>query len=141
MRRSTSRCSGVRVFRTGKVKVRLVFFGPEHLNTSTPEHLTMIYLDHATTTPLHPDARRAMEPFLAQSFGNPSSLHAAGQEARRALDAARDDVACRLGVASEDVVFPSGGTEADKLALIGVFLLSRHRPRIITVATEHHAVL
>src|SRR5205085_6164853 len=101
----------------------------------------MIYLDHAATTPLHPEARLAMEPFLTATFGNPSSLHAAGQEARRAVDAARDRIASCLGIRSEDVVFTSGGTEADNLALLGTFLANRERTHFITVATEHHAVL
>jgi cysteine desulfurase len=101
----------------------------------------MIYLDHAATTPLHPEARHAMEPFLNESFGNPSSLHVAGQEARRAIDDARDRMAASLGVLAEEVIFTSGGTEADNLALAGVFLANRERPHIVTVATEHHAVL
>src|SRR5438477_10751135 len=101
----------------------------------------MIYLDHAATTPLHPEARLAMEPLLTATFGNPSSLHTAGQEARRAVDAARDQIAASIGVRSEEVVFTSGGTEADNLALLGVFLANRERPHIVTVATEHHAVL
>lgn len=102
----------------------------------------MIYLDHAATTPLHPEARRAMEPFLGLTYGNPSSLHAAGQEARRAVDAARDRIAAALGARAEEVLFTSGGTEADNLALAGVFLARRsQRPHLVTVATEHHAVL
>ena len=102
----------------------------------------MIYLDHAATTPLHPEARRAMEPFLAAAFGNPSSVHAVGQEARRAVDDARDRIAAALGFLSEEVVFTSGGTEADNLAVMGAFLADRERrPHLITVATEHHAVL
>jgi cysteine desulfurase len=102
----------------------------------------MTYLDHAATTPLRPEAREAMEPFLGEVYGNPSSLHAAGQEARRALDDARDRVAAALGARAEEVVFTSGGTEADNLALIGRFLAERERrPHLVTVATEHHAVL
>ena len=102
----------------------------------------MIYLDHAATTPLHPEARRAMEPFLAGEYGNPSSLHAAGQEAHRALDAARDGIAAALGARAEEVIFTSGGTEANNLALTGVFLAERpRRPHLVTVATEHHAIL
>jgi cysteine desulfurase len=102
----------------------------------------MIYLDHAATTPLHPEALRAMEPYLRATFGNPSSLHAAGQEARRAVDAARDRIAATLGTGPEEVIFTSGGTEADNLALSGVFLADRERrPHLITAATEHHAVL
>jgi cysteine desulfurase len=102
----------------------------------------MIYLDHAATTPLHPEARRAMEPFLTQQFGNPSSLHHAGQEARRALDDARDRLAAALGARAEEVIFTSGGTEANNLALTGTFLAERERrPHLITTATEHHSVL
>jgi cysteine desulfurase len=102
----------------------------------------MIYLDHAATTPLHPEARRAMEPFHGEVYGNPSSLHAAGQAARRALDDARDGVAVALGARSEEVVFTSGGTEANNLALVGGFLAEREqRPHLVTVTTEHHAVL
>jgi cysteine desulfurase len=102
----------------------------------------MIYLDHAATTPLRPEAREAMEPFLGGVYGNPSSLHAVGQEARRALDDARDRVAAALGARAEEVVFTSGGTEADNMALVGRFLTERERrPHLVTVATEHHAVL
>src|SRR5436190_22179379 len=102
----------------------------------------MIYLDHAATTPLRPEARQAMEPFLGQVYGNPSSLHTAGQEARRALDDARDRLAAALGARAEEVIFTSGGTEANNLALTGTFLAIRDRfPHLITVATEHHSVL
>jgi cysteine desulfurase len=102
----------------------------------------MIYLDHAATTPLHPEARRAMEPFLGEVYGNPSSLHAAGQAARRALDDARDRVALALEARVEEIVFTSGGTEANNLALVGAFLAVREqRPHLLTVGTEHHAVL
>jgi cysteine desulfurase len=102
----------------------------------------MIYLDHAATTPLCPEARQAMEPLLDGTFGNPSSLHSAGQEARQALDEARDRTAAAVGARAEEVVFTSGGTEANNLALTGVFLAQRaRRPHLITVATEHHAVL
>ncbi len=102
----------------------------------------MIYLDHAATTPLLPEARKAMTPFLEALYGNPSSLHAAGQAARQALDDARDEIAAALGARAEEVVFTSGGTEADNLALVGLFMAQRdRRPHLITVATEHHAVL
>src|SRR5205823_296744 len=95
--------------------------------TGTTWPPTMIYLDHAATTPLHTEARRAMEPFLAERYGNPSSLHGAGQDARRALDEARDRVAAALGARAEEVIFTSGGTEANNLALIGTFLSQRER--------------
>lgn len=83
-----------------------------------------------------------MAPFLAGEFGNPSSLHAPGQEVRRALDDARDRVAAALGARAEEVIFTSGGTEANNLALIGSFLAQRsRRPHLITAATEHHSIL
>jgi cysteine desulfurase len=102
----------------------------------------VIYLDHAATTPLRPEARAAMAPFLETAYGNPSSIHAVGQVARRALDAARDSVARSIGARGEEILFTSGGTEADNLALTGVFLAaSPARNHLITAATEHHAVL
>jgi cysteine desulfurase len=102
----------------------------------------MIYLDHAATTPLRPEARAAMEPFLDGVFGNPSSIHAAGQAARRALDAARDGIARVLSARGEEIIFTSGGTEANNLALTGVFLAARAPGfHLVTAATEHHSVL
>jgi cysteine desulfurase len=103
----------------------------------------VIYLDHAATTPVRVEAVAAMAPFLGMTFGNPSSIHGIGQEARRALDDARDTVARAIGALGEEIVFTSGGTEAVNLALTGVFLASRDEGRnhIVTVATEHHAVL
>jgi cysteine desulfurase len=102
-----------------------------------------IYLDHAATTPLRPEVRQAMEPYLGgEGFGNPSSLHADGQRARRALDHARDIVAAALGGESGEITFTSGGTEADNAALIGVMLASRERGvHLIVTQIEHEAVL
>lgn len=102
----------------------------------------MIYLDHAATTPCRPEVAAAMAPYLTEKFGNPSSVHAIGQEARRALDDARDRVAALIGARSEEIVFTGSGTEADNLALVGSFLEHRDRKNhLITAATEHHAVL
>lgn len=102
----------------------------------------MIYLDHAATTPCRPEAVAAMRPLFGEVFGNPSSIHAAGQEARRALDAARDHVARAIGARSEEILFTSSGTEADNLALAGSALAARPRKNhLVTAATEHHAVL
>lgn len=102
----------------------------------------MIYLDHNATTPLAPEAAEAMRPFLDQHFGNPSSIHAAGREARAAVDLARDRIAALLGAKPHEIIFTSGGTEADNLAVLGLArqraALGRH---IITCGTEHHAVL
>src|SRR5689334_4215529 len=102
----------------------------------------MIYLDHNATTPLAPEALAAMLPFLEKHHGNPSSIHAAGREARAAIDDARDRVARVLGTKSHEIIFTSGGTESDNLAILG--LARRHAEKgkhLITCATEHHAVL
>ncbi len=101
-----------------------------------------IYLDHAATTPLRPEARAAMEPFLtAEAFGNPSSLHHEGQRAKRALDGARDTLAQALGCEFAEVSFTSGGTESDNAALVGVMLANKQRgDHLITTQIEHEAV-
>jgi len=103
----------------------------------------MIYLDHAATTPVRPEVRAAMEPVWAERFGNPSSVHAAGRVARALVDEARDTVARCLDCRPDEIVFTSGGTEADHLALVGSFLARRDegRTHLITTAVEHHAVL
>ena len=104
----------------------------------------MIYLDYASTTPLDPRVRDVMLPYLSERFGNPSSVHRTGQDARRAVDAARDIVASTLGCDSGEIYFTSGGTEAANLALLGVLLAARERTGrdgLIVNAAEHHAVL
>jgi len=102
-----------------------------------------IYLDHAATTPLWPQARATMAPLLEGAFGNASSLHAAGRDARKAVEEAREAVASAAGVRPEEVVFTSGGTEADNLALKGIAWRARHEGRdgIVVSAIEHHAIL
>lgn len=101
-----------------------------------------IYLDYAATTPLDPRVEEAMRPFGRATFGNPSSLHAFGREARAALDAARDRIADLLGARAEEIIFTSGGTEADNLAIKGVARAMKGRgTHIVTTALEHHAVL
>ena len=101
-----------------------------------------IYLDHAATTPLRPEVRAATEPFLSpDGFGNPSSLHADGQRAKRALDTARDILAGALGCRFAEISFTSGGTESDNAALVGVMLANRTRgTHLITTQIEHEAV-
>src|SRR5687768_10485886 len=85
---------------------------------------------------------RAMLPFLEREFGNPSSIHAPGRAARAAVDLARDRVAGLLRVKSHELIFTSGGTESDNLAIIGLARARRtHGHHLITSATEHHAVL
>ena len=85
----------------------------------------LIYLDHAASTPVRPEVRAAMEPFLAENFGNPSSTHSAGRAARAALEDARERVAAVLGAERREVVFTGGGTEADNLALLGRWRAAR----------------
>jgi cysteine desulfurase len=100
-----------------------------------------LYLDHAATTPLRPEALEAMLPFLRETFANPSSIHQGGQVAARALTAARRTVADALGARPSEIVFTSGGSEADSLAIAGVLALSPAPMHLITSAAEHHAVL
>src|SRR6202040_2126151 len=104
------------------------------------------YLDYNATTPVDPAVLEAMLPFLTDNFGNASSIHSAGQRARAAVDRARDSVAALLGAKPFEIVFTSGGTESDNLAILG--LISAVAPKsaggrkhIITSAIEHHAVL
>ncbi|HEY3415900.1 MAG TPA: cysteine desulfurase family protein [Armatimonadota bacterium] len=102
----------------------------------------MIYLDYAATTPLDSRVEEAMRPFGREIFGNPSSMHAAGRQARAALDEAREAIADRLGAQSADIIFTGSGTEADNLAVKGVARALRSRgTHILTTAIEHHAVL
>ena len=102
----------------------------------------LIYLDHAATTPVRSEVMEAMLPYFTQHFGNPSSIHGVGQEARKALDEARDTVALVLGCRVGEVVFTSGGTESDNTALKGVAFALRHTGNhIVTSVIEHHAVL
>jgi cysteine desulfurase len=102
----------------------------------------MIYLDYNATTPLCDAAREAMLPYLGRNFGNPSSVHAAGRDARAAIDNARDNLAALLRVKPHEIIFTSGGTESCNLAVLG---LARQRSsrggHIISAKTEHHAVL
>jgi cysteine desulfurase len=100
-----------------------------------------IYLDHAATTPLRPEVLAAMMPYLTDAFGNPSSAHAFGRRARAALDEAHERVAARLNAEPREIVFTSGGTEANNLALKGAAWAGKSRGhRIVTTAVEHHAV-
>lgn len=100
-----------------------------------------IYLDYNATTPLAPSVADAMLPFLRQGWGNPSSSHAYGLRARRAIDDARSQVAALLACSDDEVVFTSGGTEANNMAIQGVAYALRDRGRhILTTAVEHPAV-
>ena len=104
----------------------------------------MIYLDHAATTPIAPSVLEAMQPFLSEEYGNPSSVHDRGRRARAAVEHAREQVAAALGVAPLDLIFTGGGTEADNAALKGIAWAMRaagHGSHLVTTNIEHHAVL
>lgn len=102
----------------------------------------MIYLDHAATTPVDEAVIEAMLPYLRERFGNPNSIYRLGRQARQALDEARERVAAFFGAEPREILFTSGGTESDNLALRGVAYALRERGRhIITSQIEHHAVL
>ena len=103
-----------------------------------------IYLDHAATTPTDPDVIEAMLPYWQTLWGNPSSLYAAGRQARAGLDRARTALAVVLGCHPREITITSGGSESDNLALRGVVAEARKtivRPHVITTAVEHHAIL
>src|SRR5690349_21827894 len=102
----------------------------------------MVYLDHSATTPLDPEVLASMMPYLTEDYGNASSVYSLGQRARQAIDQARDETAAFYGVQAKEVIFTSGGTEADNLALRGVAYRLRDRGRhVVTSTIEHDAVL
>jgi len=100
-----------------------------------------IYLDYAATTPTDPEVVKAMEPYFFAKFGNPSSIHAFGQEAKKAIEDSRQILASFLGAKPEEIIFTSGGTESDNFAIEGVaYALEKKGNHIITTAIEHHAI-
>jgi len=103
--------------------------------------MARIYLDYAATAPIRPEVLRAMQPFLRESFGNPSSVHALGSAAHEAVEQAREAVARLIGGAAAGVIFTSGGTEAINLAIQGVALERRVPGHLITSSVEHPATL
>lgn len=101
-----------------------------------------IYLDYAATTPTHPEVVEAMLPYFSEVFGNPSSIYTCGQEAKGAIEEARSKVAELIGARDEEIVFTSGGSEADNFAIKGVAYANESTGNhIITTTIEHHAVL
>ncbi|RNF40974.1 cysteine desulfurase family protein [Planococcus salinus] len=102
--------------------------------------MNRIYLDHAATSPMHPEVALAFSEALGTVFGNPSSIHAAGREARKALDDARRVLSGSINADDPEIIFTSGGTEADNLAIFGTAAKKEGR-HIITSVIEHHAVL
>ncbi|QKE09286.1 cysteine desulfurase family protein [Bacillus cereus] len=101
-----------------------------------------IYLDHAATSPTHPEVVEKMIPYMTETFGNPSSIHFYGRQTRHVVDEARRACARSIHANPNEIIFTSGGTEADNLALIGVARANRHKGNhIITTQIEHHAIL
>ncbi len=100
-----------------------------------------IYLDHSATTPVRPEVLEAMYPYFTEIFGNASSIHTFGQKAKKALEEAREKVARLIGSLPSEIVFTSGGTEADNLAINGTALAREDGRHIITSAIEHPAIL
>ncbi|HXN08573.1 MAG TPA: aminotransferase class V-fold PLP-dependent enzyme, partial [Candidatus Acidoferrales bacterium] len=100
-----------------------------------------LYLDNAATTAMRPEVLEGMLPFLTTSFANPSSIHSSGQRVQRALGTARKRTADAVGARPDEIVFTSGGSEADSLAIFGSLTGSFARAHFITSAIEHHAVL
>ena len=101
-----------------------------------------IYLDYAATTPADPEVIKAMQPYFFERFGNPSSIHSFGQEAKKAIEDAREKVAGFLGAKPEEIIFTSGGTESNNFAIEGVaYALEKKGNHILTSAIEHHAII
>ncbi len=101
-----------------------------------------IYFDHAASTSVHPQVVDAMIPYFEEAYGNPSSVHRLGRQGRRAIDEAREQISSTLGAEPNQIVFTSGGTEADNMAIMGIALANRNKGNhIITSLIEHHAVL
>ena len=101
-----------------------------------------IYFDHNATTPVHPAVLKEMEPFYKDEFGNASSLHAKGRSARAAIDKSRSKISSFLGTSPEDIIFTSGGTESDNIAIKAVCWANANKGNhIVTSSAEHSAVL
>src|ERR1700741_650495 len=109
-----------------------------HQYNRSPMMMRRVYLDNNATTPVLPKVLEAMRPYFGEHFGNASSIHHHGQETRAAVERARESVAALLGCRPTEIVFTSGGTEGDNLALFGLAKAGDH---VITSTIEHHAVL
>ncbi len=101
-----------------------------------------IYMDYAATTPVDPEVVQAILPYMNEQFGNPSSLHAFGQQASEATEEARENIASFFGAKASEIVFTSGGTESNNFALKGVAYANKKKGNhIITLVIEHHAII
>ncbi|KIL46094.1 cysteine desulfurase family protein [Jeotgalibacillus campisalis] len=104
--------------------------------------MNRIYADHAATTPMHPEAVKVMTDTLTEHYGNASSIHSVGRRSRQVLDEARSQFAASIGADFNEIIFTSGGTESNNLAIVGTANALKHKGRhIITTKIEHHAVL
>jgi len=103
--------------------------------------MNRIYLDHAASTPMYPEVVKTMLPYMTEYYGNPSSIHGFGREALTAVMDARDRIGAALSVPGKHIVFTSGGTESDNLAILGLAAEHGNKGHVITSQTEHHAVL
>ncbi len=112
---------------------------PTQRKPARDDDQSVIYLDHNATTPVHPDVLEAMLPYLGEHFGNPSSGHIYGQRARAAVERAREQVASLLACQPDEIVFTSGGTEANNLAIRGVLERAPSRRHVVTSTVEHPA--
>lgn len=102
----------------------------------------IIYLDHAAATPLHPDVKKAMQPFFGDQYANPSALHIQGQGIRNAIEKARGDAAALLNARPKEIIFTGSGTESNNIALLGSVMASKQaRPHVIISSIEHSSVL
>jgi cysteine desulfurase len=121
----------------------LTLFGADAILNAEDFRIAMrIYLDHNATTPVDREVLEAMLPYFSDAYGNASSIHSDGQQARAAVERARESVAALVGARPADIVFTSGGTEADNLAILGVVAAARgEKKHLITSQIEHHAVL
>ena len=109
---------------------------------SRPHATRSVYLDHSATTPVRPEVLAAMLPYFGDKFGNPSSIHSWGRQARTAVDSAREQVASIIGATASEIVFTSAGTESDNLAIRGVAKSMQTKGKhLITSQIEHHAVI
>jgi cysteine desulfurase len=106
------------------------------------KELERIYLDHSATTPMDKEVLAEMLPYFTEKFGNPSSIHSYGREVKKAVEEAREKVAKAIGAQTQEIIFTSGGTEADNMAIKGVALANTKKGKhIITSAVEHHAII
>ncbi len=130
-----------RLSRSGRLTSKVSDFGLALTTQRATISAQMIYLDHAATTPMRPEVWDAMSPFGSRVFGNSSGIHQISRAAKNALEDARERIAALLGARPMEIVFTSGGTEADNLALKGVAWNPTPRSGVVTVASEHEAVL